>query len=246
MAEPRDLIQDIERRAPLPGGSEERFYGYGVMGLPFASGHILGLRRFPASWVGPGYTSVWHRAPDGRWTFRQDVPAEQACPRYFGSAIAEAATLPIDIVWTGPRAFRVSIDGGSELDWEVSLATTPVTSVMNGMSGLMPGALWHNRAVLGLMGRIASLALRAGRLGLAGRAPNRQSFVANPLRMWLIPSSHATVRGEDLGALGPVPEQARLGDFWIPQRGIFVIGRAFFEPLDTRRHLSVTSASPGA
>jgi hypothetical protein len=35
-----------------------------LMGLPLASGHILAMRRFPASSVGPGYTSVWHRGPE--------------------------------------------------------------------------------------------------------------------------------------------------------------------------------------
>ena len=46
----------------LPSGGEERFAGYGVMGLPFASGHVLAMRRFPASSIGPGYSSVWHLA----------------------------------------------------------------------------------------------------------------------------------------------------------------------------------------
>ena len=51
------------------------------MGLPFRSGHILGLRRFPASSVGPGYRTVWHRAPSGRGTVYQDQPAQLACIR---------------------------------------------------------------------------------------------------------------------------------------------------------------------
>jgi hypothetical protein len=84
--EPADIAADIERRSELPPGSEERFFGYGVMGLPFRSGHVLALRRFPASSIGPGYRSVWHRDPHGRWTFYQDQPGELACTRYFGSA----------------------------------------------------------------------------------------------------------------------------------------------------------------
>jgi hypothetical protein len=40
--------------------------------------------------------------------------------------------------------------------------------------------------------------------------------------------SEATVRGVDLGEIGPAPEQARLRDFAIPQRGVFVVGRAMF------------------
>jgi hypothetical protein len=87
--EPGEYAGEIERAAVLPTGGGDRFSGYGVMGLPFASGHILGLRRFPASSIGPGYRSVWHRDPGGRWTFYQDQPAELACTRYFSAAVEE-------------------------------------------------------------------------------------------------------------------------------------------------------------
>lgn len=39
-AEPRERIALWEATASLPSGLEERFNGYGVMGLPFSSGHI--------------------------------------------------------------------------------------------------------------------------------------------------------------------------------------------------------------
>ncbi len=63
--EPKDLVDRLERGVDLPRGSEERFSGYGVMGLPFVSGHVLCLRRFPVTSLGEGYTSVWHRDPKG-------------------------------------------------------------------------------------------------------------------------------------------------------------------------------------
>jgi hypothetical protein len=63
---------------------------------------------------------------------------------------------------------------------------------------------------------------------LTGLTPNGQRFVANPLMMWVATNSTATVRGVDLGEMGPAPEQARLRDFAIPQRGMFVVGRAMF------------------
>ena len=53
----------------LPDGPGDRFSGYAIIGLPFQSGHVLALRRFPTSSIGPGYTAVWHRNPSGRWTF---------------------------------------------------------------------------------------------------------------------------------------------------------------------------------
>ncbi len=70
MAEPKELVEKLEQGAQLPSGNQERFAGYGVMGVPFTSGHLLAMRRFPASSLGEGYTSVWHHDPQRRrWTF---------------------------------------------------------------------------------------------------------------------------------------------------------------------------------
>lgn len=237
--EPRELVEMLETGAELPEGEDERFVGYGVMAAPFSSGHILCMRRFPASSVGPAYTSVWHYAPEGRWTFHQNVPAQQACPRFFGSALAEAHQRDIALDWTGPRSLHIAI--GDELDWDVSLAPTPVTRLMNAIGGLMPDALWRSSSVLKLMGAFAGVALRAGRLSMVGRVPNGQTFAVNPRLIWSIPAGRAAVRGQDLGPVGAASSQPKLGDFWIPQRGLFAIGRAFFEPFDAARHLSATS-----
>jgi hypothetical protein len=107
MREPAEIVDALERAAELPPGSEERFSGYGVMGLPFRSGHVLGLRRFPASSIGPGYRSVWHRDPAGRWTFYQDQPAELACTRHSDPRSTRCARGPFTSTGRGP------IDSGS-------------------------------------------------------------------------------------------------------------------------------------
>ena len=227
MREPAAYADEIERDATLPAGSGERFFGHGVTGLPFRSGHILGLRCLPASSIGPGYRSVWHRDPTGRWTFYQDQPAELACTRYFGAAVDEVREGPIEIAWTGPRSFEVDA-GGRGLAWTVELASTPVTGALNRVASLLPERAWHSPSVLAVMSRAAGLALRAGRVRLTGVAPNGQRFVANPLRIWVARASSARVHGIDLGAMGPAPEQAHLHDFAIPQRGVFVVGRTFF------------------
>ena len=44
--------------------------------------------------------------------------------------------------------------------------------------------------------------------------------------------SHAVVEGEDLGPIGALREQAHMADFYIPQRGIFAMGRVFISPLE--------------
>ncbi len=233
--QPRDLAERTEASPTLPAGTEERFSGYGVMGLPFRSGHVLGLRRFAASSIGRGYTSVWHRAPTGDWTFYQDVPADQACPRYFGPSLRRSLERPIEIRWAAPDRFSVNVDGGTAVQWDVTLASPVAIRAMNAMARVMPEPLWRNPAVLRAMGVMARCLLGTGRLALAGRAPSGQRFIANPLVAWTIPSSRARIDGVDVGELGPMAEQAHLGDFWIPQRGLFVIGRAFFEPPATAR-----------
>ncbi len=136
MEKPRAMVEEIEKQMALPAGSGDRFSGYAILGLPFQSGHILALRRFSASSLGPGYTSVWHRDPDGRWTFHQDVQPEQSCPRYFGKAISKNAVEPITLEWSSPDEFTVTLDGQQRLDWQVTLASTPATNCMNAVGSL--------------------------------------------------------------------------------------------------------------
>ena len=162
MAEPKELVGRLEQGVELPSRNEERFAGYGVMGVPFTSGHLLAMRRFPVSSLGEGYTSLWHRNPQGRWTFYTDVPPQLACLRYFGSAVAEAVVRDIEIAWRGPREFTVSIEDDPGLHWRLSLAQTPATRLMNAVGSVWPDALWRKEAMLKPMGKAASLALRAG------------------------------------------------------------------------------------
>jgi len=235
----------VERAPELPPGSDERFQGYGVMGAPFASGHVLGMRRFSASSVGPGYTSVWHRDPTGAWTFYADTDPLHACTRYFGSDVQHAIECPIELSWPQARILHVSI-ASAALTWEAELAPTFATRALNTMARFMPDPMWKNRRVLSLMAAIAGPALGAGRLGVHGRAPNGQQFVANPMVLWTIARGTASVGETDLGQPGPLPDQARLGDFWIPQRGLFAVGRAFFESFDPARHLAIASRETSA
>ena len=77
-------------------------------------------------------------------------------------------------------------------------------------------------------------------MNLAGKTPNGHEFIANPQRLWLIDSSHAILNGLDLGPAGALARQARLSDFFIPQRGLFAVARAFLEtPRQTSSMLPV-------
>lgn len=65
---------------------------------------------------------------------------------------------------------------------------------------------------------------------MTGLTANGLSFDANPLRIWRVVDARATINGEDAGPPAALRDQARLGDFWIPQQGIFAMGRVFVSP----------------
>lgn len=225
--EPRAIIHNIEKVRTLPPGSGDRFAGYAVIGLTFRSGHILALRRFPASSVGAEYTSVWHRDPSRNWTFYSTVLPELGCSRYFGAEVRRNVVAPIDLEWTGPANFHVRI--GEVLDWEMTLSESLLSRSMNAAARLVPEAWWRTAAPLKLMGIAVRMLLGTGKMNLSGETPNGQQFIANPQRIWLIDSSRAAVNRVDLGPLGPLDEQARLNEFLIPQRGVFAVARSFVE-----------------
>jgi hypothetical protein len=237
MQSPRTLTESVEQHPTLPSGPDERFAGYGVMGVPFSSGYILALRHFAASSVGPGYSSVWIREPAGSWTMHSTADPASSCPRYFGSALHASSTGSISIRWRDDYSFRVEVGDGVDLSWDVTLAATPVTRLMSAVAGAVPERLWRNRPFLRAMGAVSGPALGAGHIGLTGRVPNGQAFAARPKQVWFIRDSKAHLRGRDLGHVASLPVQDRLGDFWIPQRGIFMVGSSLFEPFNPATHL---------
>lgn len=240
------LAEIAERRkpqgpgTPLPGREEVK--GFGVVALPFASGDVLCLRRFPQSSFGPGYDSVWHRSPQGAWTVYTTIAPELSCPRFIGADVSRAVETPIEVAWSGPFELAVRVPAAG-LDWRMRMASTPVTRLMNVMMALMPAALYRSNLVLALMSTMSTLLLAAGRFRLWGRAPNRQWFQAGPRRIWMIPEAGAAIDGRDLGPLGPLATPAAVGDFALPQRGVFMLGAMSFEAFDPGRHLPATAGA---
>jgi hypothetical protein len=224
---PRDAALELQRHPILWPGSDERFTGYGVMGLPFASGHYLALRSMAATSIGPGYQNVWHRAPDGQWTFIADAAPEQSCARYFASDPAQTLYTKVETRWEGPHSLRVSVP--DLLEWRLELATTPATLLMSALSRRLPAA--------------AGPMLRAGRMRMAGTTPNGQRFAMAPWLIWTVSSSSAILRGVDLGSPHPLHRQVRLGDFWLPQRGLFALANGAFENFDPAKHHAVRPGS---
>ena len=199
MADARKLALELEggtSPAAVPG--KEQFYGYAVVGVPFRSGHILGMRRFPASSIGPGYTSVWHRSPDGRWVIYQDQGPRVTCPRAFGPGIDDAPTVPIAVDWVAADRFTVQIETAEkQLHWEIPLSVSVVTRVLSATASILPRFIRQHPVALAVISRVAGSSLRAGRLRLNGTTPSRQEFFADLRRVWLIEGSTAVIDGVD-------------------------------------------------
>lgn len=244
MVTARDAVLAAEKQAKLLPGANERLSGWGVMGLPFRSGDILATRRFTASSIGPGYTSVWYRSPEGEWTFYADVQPETACTRFFGSAVARAVVSPIAIEWTAADSLHVEVPEGG-LSCDIVVTPTAASRAMNLVAASFPEWAWRNPRALGLTARMAGPILRAGRLSMEGISPNRQSFIANPRKVWVVKSARLRVGERETDQPGPVTPQAQLGDFLIPQRGLLAIGNTAFEALDPARHSTAVSRSQG-
>jgi hypothetical protein len=240
---PLDAANAVLRHPVLPAGNDERFVGFGVMGLPFASGHYLALRQFPATSFSPGYRSVWHRDPEGVWTFYATTPGPQSCARFFSAATPhDAVQCDIDVGWVTPWSLFVEIP--NLLAWQIDIRATAATRLMSAVGGRLPARAWTNPAALAVLGRMAGPTLRAGRVRLCGTAPNGQRFMIAPARVWAVAQSRAVLRDVDLGPVGPLHRQARLGGFRPPQRGVFAVGSGHFETFDATRHQAVRRTIP--
>lgn len=222
---PRDCALESELHPRLPPGAEERVSGYGVMGQPFASGQVLGLRRWTASSVGEQFTSIWHRDSDGTWHFYETAQPQFACSRWFGHGVTESTVVDIDLAWEAPNILHVT--SPQLVDWTLTLDSSPMTRAMSTVGGLLPLPAWRSSAILKAMGSVASSTLAVGKVSMTGLTANGLSFDANPMRIWRVVDTSATIKGQDAGPPAPLSEQARLGDFWIPQQGIFAMGRVF-------------------
>jgi len=233
---PQETVAAVLANPMLPPGDDQRFVGFGIMGLPFSNGHYLAMRQFPATTFAPPYVSVWHRDPSCNWTFYATTPGQQSCARYFSSATPkDAVQCDINVSWLGPWSMVVDIPGS--LHWIVDLQATRATRLMSGIGGRLSDSAWADPTVLRRVSRVASRTLGVGDVRLTGRAPNGQCYMMAPKQLWVVADSRAALHGRNLGPSGPLLRQARLGDFRMPQRGIGMVGSGHFETFDPDRPL---------
>ena len=220
----------------LPRGDDERFVGFGIMGLPFANGHYLAMRQIPATSFAPPYVSVWHRDPSCNWTFYATTPGQQSCARYFSSATPnDAVQCDIDVGWAGPVVGARRDPRTAAVDRRTA-GRVAATRLMSMVGGRLSESAWSDPTTLRRLSRVATRTLGVGDVRLTGRAPNGQCYMMAPRQLWVVADSHAVLQGRDLGPSGPLLRQARLGDFRMPQRGIGMVGSGHFETFDPDRH----------
>ena len=245
---PGEVAAGLERGQPLPSGPGERYLGYGILGVAFASGDLLALRRFPVASSGCGYTALWHRSPDGAWTFYTDATCDQGCTSHFAPALDRLAVAPIRLEWTDPWTLSIGVNGGRGIAWTVSVASSWQTRLLTALAAAAPAALWASPRGLALVAAIARGLLGTGRLKLAGRLPSGARYLSNPQRVWAIDASRAAIRGVDLGAMTRLRHPVALGDFAIPRCALLASGPLGITPPDAGRpdRAADPEADPGS
>ena len=208
--------------------------GWGVFGLPFDSGHVLGLRVFPQNPFAP-YATVWHRDPTGRWSIFVDGPRlDIACPRYYGDACDHVAHARITLTWTEPSTLRVTLDE-PQLEWTVTASQTSALRFLNAAGGAMPLWTWRPGRLLAVRESLAR-GLGMGRLQLAGEMPSGHHGILMPQRMFYIDESRALLDGLDLGSPARLSVNPDLGGVSLPVRGVLAIGQAMWQITDRNEY----------
>lgn len=239
-----DLARELQSIKPRVRPSSwtgfEHVHGFGVMALPFSSGHVLALRVFPENDFAP-YTTVWHMSPHGRWEMYVDSSSpDTACPRYFGAALSHVQPSRIQLTWTGKSELRIEVDKPG-LEWQISMVSSPLLRVMNSVSPRIPVRLWRSGVFLNLMERVATHLLGMGDVTLHGMAPNGQQALLMPQRVFFISESRAELEGQSLGHPVRTRKNPLMGSMALPARPAFAIGGAYFQILDQDEYERTTS-----
>ena len=234
---PQDAVAAVLANPVLPPGDDERFVGFGIMGLPFANGHYLAMRQFPATTFAPPYVSVWHRDPSCNWTFYATTPGQQSCARYFSSATPnDAVQCDIDVDLDRPVVDPRRDPRTAAVDRRTADDRGDPTDEHDRRPAVRVGVDRPADSASAEPGGQRTLGV--GDVRLTGRAPNGQCYMMAPKQLWIVADSRAVLHGRDLGPSGPLLRQARLGDFRMPQRGIGMVGSGHFETFDPHRHRS--------
>ncbi|HSJ05259.1 MAG TPA: hypothetical protein VK936_01070 [Longimicrobiales bacterium] len=226
--QPREWAAALEDRREQRAGEGERFTGYGLLGVRFASGEVLAFHRYTASSIGPPFTSIWQRSESGRWTVHTNVEPRRSFPRYFGPVLQDALMDDISVAWLGPREVSVTARH-ARIQLALRLKPSAATRLLTIAAGLLPRPAWRIPVIADALVSGAARLLRADGLVLGGRAPAGQYFRVRPRAVWLLEGAAAVINGRDPGPVAALPDEVRVGDHVIPGRGLFVSGDVAFQ-----------------
>lgn len=225
------------RRGRSSWNGHEYGRGYGVLCLPFDSGHLLGLRVIPESDFAP-YVSIWHRSPAGEWDIYVDGPSlETACPRYWGPATRAVAFATIDVAWTGPADLRVRMDEPA-LEWSLSMRAPPLLRALNAIDSALPPWTWRLAPLLRFREWVARRYLGYGDVRLAFTAASGHDATLLARRNYHVVASTANLEGTSLGAPVRLDENPTIADVPLPAAPSFFVGEAqaaIRDPAEYRR-----------
>jgi hypothetical protein len=229
MRSPRAYARLLERRR-LAGqdGHGVVLDGFGLMSLVLDSGHVLAFRRITGSSMGPPFTSVWHRDPDGRWTLHINVSPTRSYARYFGGAMDAVEQSEIDVVWKRHHELSIYVRA-ARLHLTLRLAASSGTRLATAAAALLPARLWQVDASAALVGRAAGSALRAGPLVLHGSTLDGHHYQIRPRAFWRVEAAAVALGCGDLGGMVEPADAPAFGGYVMPRRPLFVVGSAHFQ-----------------
>lgn len=218
-----------------PWEDHEYVRGYGVMVLPFSSGHLLALRVSPQNPFAP-YTSVWHRPPDGEWSIFVDGPSlEIACPRYWGPVAERTELANVEVTWTGPSELRVEVDEPS-LTWTTSISAPTLRRAANEVNASLPLWTWKPDLLVRAKEWLARRVLGVGDIEFSFGTPSGHDTVLAPEEEYVISDAEAILNGRSLGEPVRLDENPTIGDVRLPTRPSFVFAQAHMRITDSEEY----------
>ena len=236
---PRTAAAEVARTPILPTGPDETVTGFGVMGLPFASGHYLALRDFPAASFLPDRCPATARCgtatPTARGRSTPPRPPSTVAP---ATSVRPPPTTPSSVRSRspGPATTRSSSTSPTSCTGPSSCTTQrrPGCSPRSGHA--FRTASGRTRARSAPSADSPAPCWAPDRCGWRAPCPTGRPSGSHPSGCGRSASSRAELHGHDLGDIAPLPDQARLGDFRPPQRGLAVVGQGRFDAFDPTRH----------
>ena len=241
---PADVIAALERGAPVPPGTAiaTPATGSSACSSPRATCWRCAASRWPRAAAATPPCGIDAPAARGRSTPTR--LADQGCTSHFAPALDRVAVSPIRLEWDGPWHLAISVDGGREISWRVTLAAPWRIRLVTTMAAAIPERWWTRPRALAAIAAAVRAMLGTGPLRLAGRLPSGARYLSNPRRVWLIEASRASIRGVDLGEVTRLSQRVALGDFVIPRRALLASGPLFIEPAAPAPVPVPTAAAP--